>query len=47
MKTEEQITKRYERLLKECDKTGSKNDMKKFNHINFVKLDMLGWVLDK
>ncbi len=42
-----QIIKRYERLLKDCDKEGSKNDMKKFNHINFTKLDILSWVLGK
>jgi hypothetical protein len=42
-----QIIKRYERLLKDCDKEGSKNDMKKFNHLNFVKLDILSWVLGK
>jgi hypothetical protein len=43
----EQTIKRYKRLLKDCEKETNKNDMKKYNHINITKLDMLSWVLGK
>jgi hypothetical protein len=48
MKTEEQITKRYQRVVKECSKEYDKHkDTDKVKHIAHIQREILSWVLGK
>jgi hypothetical protein len=48
MKTEEQIIKRYERMVRECNKDYDKHkDTDKLKLMSKVQRNELAWVLDK